>query len=307
MRVLVTGASGFVGRPLVAYLSAHGFEVRAASRGPIADAKAAVETVALPDLSRNFDATSLVEGCNAVVHLAGIAHSTTRIPEADYQAVNCDAAHTLALAARAAGVSRFVYVSSVRAQTGPSAIGALTEAGDAHPTDAYGRSKLAGERAVMDALAGSDTEPVILRPVLMYGPGCKGNMATLMRVARTNWPLPLGAMRARRSVLGIENFCSAVVHAIRERSCSGGTFLVADPVPVTAPQIVAAFRRGLAKPHGIFTIPVTGAGPLLTVLGRQNLAERLFADLVVSTGAFAATGWRAPVSTAQGLATAING
>lgn len=305
MRVLVTGASGFVGRPLVEVLAREGHAVRAAVRNLRSASPAAAEAVLMPDMAAPFDAGPLVSGCEAVVHVAGLAHSSPDIPEAQYLAVNCEAASILAVAARAAGCRRFVYVSSVRAQTGPGADHELTEQHPPRPTDPYGRSKLAGEAAVAEALRGSDTAYVILRPVLMYGPHPKGNMATLMRLARSPWPVPIGGLRARRSILGIGNFCSAVSHTLHTKACEGGTFLLADGPAITAAGIVALCREALGRRPGVPGVPVPGAAWLLERAGKPDLAGRLFKDLVVSTGAIEATGWKAPYTSGEGLADAI--
>lgn len=305
MRVLVTGASGFAGQPLVEALTREGHFVRAAVRNQQTASPAAIEVAVMPDMAASFDASALVAGCESVVHVAGLTHSSPEIPEAAYLSINCEAARTLAMASRAAGCRRFVYVSSVRAQTGPSAFHELTEQHPPKPTDAYGRSKLAGEEAVAEVLRGSDTAFVILRPVLMYGPRPKGNMATLMKLARSRWPLPIGSLCARRSILGIGNFCSAVAHVLRSPACDGGTFLLADSPAVTAADIVALCREALGRPAGVVSLPVPGAAFLLEQAGRGDLAGRLFKDLVVSTSAIEAAGWQAPFSTAEGLAEAM--
>lgn len=316
MRVLVTGATGFAGPPLIDALVRAGHHVTAAVRhgrpgrpgrpGPIA----AHASVAMPDLERPHaillsEVTALVSGHDAVVHLAGLAHSSRSIPEAVYTAVNCEGARLFAEASRTAGVKRFVLVSSVRAQCGPAAGAVLDEQTTPAPADAYGRSKLAGERAVASVLAGSAAEFVILRPVLMYGAASKGNMATLMRLARSPWPLPIGGLSGRRSVLGIANFSSAVAHVLDTPGAAGGTFLVADAGTVTPGEIVAAFRAGLGRAPRVPVLPLPGGAALLRALGKSDLAARVFGDLVVSTKALEATGWHPSLSTRDGLALAI--
>ena len=166
---------------------------------------AGVEIVQHPDLSHSFDWAPVLDGVEHVVHLAGIAH-TGGGAAASYDRVNHAATAELAAAAARAGVRRLVFVSSLRAQSGPAAEHVLTENDDAKPTDAYGRSKLAAEAAVRAA----GVPFTILRPVLLYGPGVKGNFALLLRAARSPWPLPVKDFTNRRSLLGIDNFISAL-------------------------------------------------------------------------------------------------
>jgi UDP-glucose 4-epimerase len=305
MRILVTGASGFAGRPLAVALAGQGHQVRAALRRAPEALPLSCETVPMPDMLQPFDAAPLVSGMDAVVHVAGLAHSSPHIPEADYNAINCDAARSLARGARVAKVSHFVLISSVRAQCGPSAEGTLSESDAPRPTDPYGRSKLAGEHAVAEELAGSGTALVILRPVLMYGPAAKGNMAALVHLARSPWPLPLGALPARRSLLGLANFCSAVAHVLHAPEAARGTFLVADGGALTAGDMIAAMRAGLGRKPGVFALPLPGVRQMLATMGKRDLTERLFGDLMVSTSALLRTGWRPPLTTAQGLAEGV--
>lgn len=307
MRVLVTGANGFAGRPLVAYLARAGFRVRAGVRDLASAPAEAAETVLMPDLSAPFICRQLVQDCDAVVHLAGLAHSSADIPQSVYSAVNAYAPQNFARACRDAGVKVFVHVSSVRAQCGAHFRGTLTEACEPRPSDAYGRSKLEGECYVRELLEGSQTACVILRPVLMYGPQAKGNMATLMTLARSRHALPLGGFPGRRSLVGIENFNSAVRHVLTETRCDGQTFLVAEKPPLTVGEIVTVFRKALGQPARVINVPVKGGGRLLSLVGRRDLALRLYNDLVASADALEATGWRPPVSTEEGLAQAISG
>ena len=298
-RVLVTGASGFAGAYLVRFLVGRGFAVRAASRSGMSFPGA--EAIALPDLSKDFDAGPLVDGMDAIVHLAGIAHATSAIPETVYHAVNAEASRKLAVAAGNAGVRTFIFMSSVRAQSGPCASVVLTEAMEPAPTDAYGRSKRASELAVAAALDGLHTASVALRPVLIYGPGVKGNMATLERLARSRAPLPLGGLSAKRSLLSLENLASAVEHCLCAATAVCGTFLVADASPVSVAGIIANMRAGLGRSPGLVAIPSRPIEMLLRRAGRADTADRLFGDLVVDTAALRATGWAPQHDTAEAL------
>ena len=304
--VLVTGATGFVGRPLVRHLASAGWSVVAGAREAERLAwPAGVAGRAIADLAHPIDWAPLLEGVTHIVHLAGLAHATADVPAARYVAINAGGAARLAAAARTAGIRRFVLMSSVRAQSGPVSEKIVSERDEPRPTDAYGRSKLAAEQAVAEALAGSATENVALRPVLVYGPGVKGNMRALFELAKLPLPLPVGGLRGRRSLVSVANLVHAVAHALVERRCSGGTFLVADPEPQTVPEIVAALRAGLGRGPRLFAVPSAHMGALARLAGVTEAWKRLTGDLVVDTSALRDTGWGPVESTRDALADAM--
>jgi UDP-glucose 4-epimerase len=295
-RVLVTGASGFVGQPLVSALARDGYEVRATYRRP-ASAPPNVDARIIGDLGGPVDTPALLAGIDAVVHLAGIAHIGPGIPEADYHRVNCGATAALVKASKSAGVKHFIFMSSIRAQCGPSATGVLTETSSAEPSDAYGRSKLAAETAVRD----SGVPYTILRPVLIYGPNVKGNLRTLMRLAATPVPLPFAALSGRRSMVGIDNLIGAVRHSLTTPACANETFIVADPNALTLPQIIATWRTAAGRPVGLFRAPPQLMKTAFRAIGRHDLWERIDGNLEASAERLTATGWRPAVDTAAGL------
>lgn len=295
--VALTGATGFVGRALLADLRANGYRVRALLRRPADEARDA-DSAVIGDLARPVNMARALEGVDVVVHSAAIAHAMSGRPEDDYRAVNTEATVALAQAARRAGAKRFVFLSSVRAQTGPSADGVVDESRPAVPTDPYGRSKLAAEQGLAEA--GIDW--VALRPVLVYGPGVKGNMASLVRLARSPWPLPLPIPSARRSLLAVENLAGAVRIAITAAGAPGRPYLVADDGALDIAGIVAALRAGAGRRVPGLPVPAFLFHAAARLAGRAELAERLTGDLVVDTGALRALGWRPVVSTKDGLA-----
>jgi nucleoside-diphosphate-sugar epimerase len=179
-----------------------------------------------------------------VIHTAGIAHAMSGLPEDDYRSINTEATTKLAQSAQRAGVKRFVFLSSIRAQVGSTAEYVVTEALDPRPTDSYGKSKLAAEQA----LAALDLDWVALRLVLVYGPGVKGNMARLMRLARSSFPLPLLGIRARRSLLSLDNLTGAIEKVLISPERLQRPIIVSDPEPVTVPEMIAAMRQG-ARPQ----------------------------------------------------------
>jgi UDP-glucose 4-epimerase len=297
-RILVTGASGFVGRALVNEFAAQGESVRAAMRQPADVFPKSVEVVAVSDLTRPVEWRALLKDVTTVIHLAGIAHSSTELAESVYDRVNRLATAELASAAHRGSIRQLVFVSSIRAQTGPAAGQILRETDSPHPTDAYGRSKLAAE----DAVRASNVPFTILRPVLVYGSGVKGNMRRLLEVSRSPWPLPFGLFRQRRSLLARQNLVGAIRFVTRSPQTAGETYIVADPSPLTLGEIIAAMRTGQGRSPGLLPIPVTLIGLGLKATRRTDQWERLGNSLIVDPGKLLRTGWRPTVETVAGLA-----
>ncbi|WP_128294093.1 NAD-dependent epimerase/dehydratase family protein [Afifella aestuarii] len=295
--IALTGASGFVGRHLLEDLRAHGFRVRVLLRRPI-DQMLTADSALIGDLAQPSNLSRALEGVDAIVHSAGIAHAASGLPEVDYRTINTDATLRLAEAGARAGAKRFVFLSSVRAQSGPSAEGVLDESRPPEPTDAYGRSKLAAE----EGLAGLGIDCVSLRPVLVYGPGVKGNMAALLRLASSPYPLPFAGLKARRSLLAVENLAEAVRWSLSHPMRLSGAYLVADDTPLTLPEMLRAMRFGLGRPPRLWRVPefLFGAGARLA--GRTEILERLAGNLVVDCRALKRLGWRPRVASVEGLA-----
>jgi len=297
-RVLVTGASGFIGRAVVPALLTAGYNVRAAARRTPAFAPP-VETAIHGDLSAGIDWGPLIAEVDFIVHLAGIAHSGSGVAAARYDLVNHLATAALAEAARAAGVTRVVLVSTIRAQTGPRSDCVLTEDDPPRPTDPYGRSKLAAEIA----LAHSGVDFTVLRPVLVYGPGAKGNLRALARLAALPVPLPFGAFTNRRSVLSVHNLVAAIAHVLRHPASGGETYAVADLQPVSLADMLTALRAGLGMSPRLLNAPPGLVRLGLAMLGRSRSWDQIDGQLVVDPSKLIEAGWRPDLDTAVGLGT----
>jgi UDP-glucose 4-epimerase len=300
--ILVTGASGFVGRPTVAALARAGYAVRAATRKKTPSFPAGVKRVVVPDFTEPVDWDTVVRGVDIVVHAAGLAHAdSSEIPEARFDRVNRAATQELCNAAARAGVKRFIFISSVRAQIGASAAHTVHETDEPLPTDAYGRSKLAAEFAVR----ASSVPFTILRPVVIYGPNARANIRSLVRLASLPLPLPFAGLTNRRSLLGVDNLISVVLFALANPATAGETFLVADPRPTTIQEIFTMLRRAQGRRPGLVHVPPNVIRLGLRAVGCGSLWHRIGGELVVDTGKLEAIGWHPPVDTFSGLAEAL--
>jgi nucleoside-diphosphate-sugar epimerase len=295
--IALTGATGFIGQRLLAALPLRGFRVRVLLRRPTEltlDCASAV----IGDLARPQNMAAALADVDTVIHSAGIAHAMTGTPADDYRILNTEATIALARAAERAHVRRFVFLSSIRAQAGASADGIVTEDRPPRPTDDYGRSKLAAEHG----LAELGMDWVALRPVVVYGPGVKGNVAALIDLARTPWPLPLGGLAAKRSLLALDNLVDAVEAVIRAPGPLRRPLLVADAEPLSVAEMIAALRHGLGQRPGLLPVPASILALGLRVTGRSELYERLAGRLVADAGALRRLGWAPRIPSPEGLA-----
>ena len=297
MLIALTGATGFIGQHLLHGLPKSGHRVRVLLRRP-ASTPMPVASAVIGDLARPQNMSAALEGVDAVIHSAGATPAMSGVPEDDYRVLNTEATINLARAARRAGATRFLFLSSIRAQCGPTANTVLTEAVEPEPTDAYGKSKLAAERG----LAELDLDWVALRAVLVYGPGVKGNMARLMRLARSPYPLPINGFTARRSLLALENLAAAIEVLLTAPGTLRRPLIAADPQALTIAQMIAAMRHGVGRRPGTFPFPAALLRLLLNGAGRPEIYERLAGSLVVDSSALMKLGWMPPVATPVGLA-----
>ncbi len=285
MRVLVTGATGFVGRALVPHLVRMGHFVRAAVRK--SQAIEGVDVLPHGDLSKAVDWRPFCANVDAIVHLAGQAHATRALPDSHYEQINHTTTSDLARAAKAEGVRRFVFVSSIKAQTGSTSRSTITEADVARPVDAYGRSKLAAENSLREL----GIPYTIFRPVLIYGGELKGNLATLRKITALPVPLPFGAFRNRRSLLALSGFTRAIELALSSSTMLDQTFVIADREPIALRDLIVAFRKARDRRPMLVPIPVALMRLGLRLAGGPDLWERLGGELVVDPAKLVAAGW----------------
>jgi nucleoside-diphosphate-sugar epimerase len=278
MKIAVTGASGFVGKALVARLGEAGHEVVPLSRGDGID----YEDLAV--MMKRF------AGTDAVVHLAARAH---RGGDDEAFAANVRAARVAAQAARDASVRRFVLVSSIGVNGNATHGTPFTEDDVPAPAEAYARSKLRSEIEVREVLGGSATSLVVVRPPLVDGPDAPGNMAKLRKAVVRGWPLPLASIANRRSFIGVDNLVDFLVLCVSRGEAAGELFVVADGEDLSTPQLVRRIAKRLGKPARLFPFPPAVLVALATMLGRERAARSLCESLQVDASkARRVLGWK---------------
>jgi len=296
MLLALTGATGFIGQYLLRELPKRGYRLRVLLRQPPSMPMPCASAV-IGDLARPRNMSAALEGLDAVIHSAGFTHGMSGIPEDDYRLLNTEATIGLARAARRAGAKRFVFLSSIRAQSGPTAETILTEADEPNPTDAYGRSKLAAERGLSEL----DLDWVSLRAALVYGPGVKGNIAQLMRLARSPLPLPLGGFGGRRSLLALENLSAAIETVLTAPGILRRPLITADADALTVGEMIAAMRDGLGRWRQVFPMPPVLFDFVLRSIGQGENYRRLSRSLVADPSALIGLGWAPRLTTSDGL------
>lgn len=306
MKVLVTGATGFVGRALCSDLDAHGFEVVPAVRSKGGLPREAV----VGNLDASTDWRAALGGCNAVVHLAARVHvmdDKAPDPLALYRATNTDASLNLARQAARAGVKRFVFISSIKVN-GEGRDAPYRETDAPAPEDAYAVSKWEAEQGLWQIAQETGLEVVVLRPPLVYGPGVKANFRRLLDTVARGWPLPLGAIENRRSLLYLGNFVDAIRVCVEHPAAAGQTFLIDDGQPVSTPELIRALARSMGRPARLVAVPVDVLELAAALLGKRTAVSRLRGSLYVDSSAIRTRlGWMPPFSMQQGLEATVAG
>jgi nucleoside-diphosphate-sugar epimerase len=244
VKVLITGASGFIGIFLCLKLREKGHDVLACSRSRV-DQKEIIYA-ASPELGMDADWTPTLSGIDVVVHLAGRAHVASEKADAktdnEYLRINAEGTRALAEQSSAAGVKHFIYLSSCHAVASESAI-PITKDTKPHPVSAYGRSKLFAEQAVDQVLSNTSCYWTILRPPLVYGPGNKANFGLLIKMVKTGVPLPLGSVRNLRSFIYVENLVDVIIACLGNPKAFGKTYLPTDGEDVSTPELISKIAK----------------------------------------------------------------
>jgi len=299
MHVLLTGASGFIGKALCRELLGRGHRVRATVRRPAPLGSSAVEQIVVPDIAASFDRRMLVDGVDAVVHLAAIAHRNA----SDFELHRVNVEATVRLAEAASGtVRRFVFLSSVKVHGEDSGGGAYSETDVLRPEDSYGSAKRDAELALTEVATQGGMELVMIRPPVVYGPEVGGNFLRLLRLVDSGLPLPLAGVFNRRSLLYLDNLVDAIARCV-EHPGARGPLLLSDAESVSTPELIARIARVLDRPARLFRVSPALLRMAGAVLGRGGEIRRLTRSLMIdSSRAGRVLDWRPRHTLDEGLA-----
>ncbi|MGA4446369.1 UDP-glucose 4-epimerase family protein [Ectopseudomonas chengduensis] len=308
-KIFLTGSTGFVGSALLAELKKLS-DCRVVSAVRSAVSSASDDVVVVGNIDDTTDYSSALNGVDVVVHSAARAHimrDEVADPLAEYRNVNVEGTLNLAKQAVAAGVKRFVYISSIKVN-GESTTGlsAFTESDSAKPEDPYGVSKHEAEEGLRLLAEETGLEVVIIRPPLVYGPGVKANFLSLVKLSATGLPLPFGSVNNHRSMVYVGNLVSFIIHCIRHPAAANETFLVSDGEDVSLRNLVTYIRLCFGRSPRLLPVPV-GLFKLAGALaGKRGMVDRLVGDLQVdSSKVRTLLGWVPPYTVEQGIAATV--
>ncbi|MGX7872050.1 NAD-dependent epimerase/dehydratase family protein [Mesorhizobium sp. ORM6] len=302
MKVLITGATGFIGRQVVLRLREAGVELRLASRHP-EKLDPGSDAVLMP----GFDAPAatflaLTRDVTDVVHCAGLNNDEGNATEADFQAANAELSARLAHAAATQASGRFIHLSSIRAVIGARVSATINEGTMPDPQCAYGRSKREAEIRVLDAYASHGrSDAAVLRLPPVYGTGMRGNLATLMRLADTALPLPTGALTGNRSLLSSLSAAGVIWHLLSHPGPLRPIYVASDVPPVSVAAIVGAFRSGSGRRTRLMKVP---AGPMraaAVLLGKRMFWDSMTATQICDPSLLVSEGWLPETRTLERL------
>lgn len=305
MNILLTGATGFLGSRLATALhSKPDVNLIAAVRRRIEIHAAHIAEIQGLDASTNW--STALTNQQVVIHAAARAHiMKDEVPDplVEYRRVNVDGTLSLARQAAAVGVKRFIFISSIKVNGEQTPLGQPFTADDTPaPEDAYGMSKREAEQGLQQLASETGMEVVIIRPPLVYGPGVKGNFASMIKLVAKGLPLPLGAIHNQRSLVAVDNLVDLIITCIDHPAAANQVFLAGDGQDLSTTELLRGVALAMGKPARLIPVPSSLLMLAATLLGKKAVAQRLLGSLQVDISkARNLLGWEPPVSVEEGL------
>lgn len=304
--VLITGANGFVGAQLCERLKQR-ISIRAVVRNTHQAILKGVETLSVDNIGPNTNWHGCLDDINTVIHLAARVHvmqDRSPNPLDDFRETNVEGTRRLAEHAAKAGVKRFIFVSTIKVNGEITLLNQPFTAEDTPaPQEPYGYSKMEAEHALRKVSEETGLEIVIIRPPLVYGPGVKANFESLLRTLTRKIPLPLGAIRNRRSLVGLDNLIDLIITCMDHPAASNQTFLVSDGEDLSTPDLIERLATAMGQPARLFSVPPAMLIAGASLIGKREMAHRLCSSLQIDISKTCALlGWRPPESVDIGLA-----
>lgn len=303
--ILITGATGFVGRELVPTLHQMGHNVVAAVRTASAVLPLGVKGLVVGEISADTDWRKAVTGVDSIVHLAARVHvlkDASHDPLAAFREINVIATLNLARSASEAGVRRFVFISSIGVNGAVSRQQPFTAEDRAAPYSPYAISKFEAELELQALASKTGMEVVVIRPPLVYGPNAPGNFGSLMRWLQRGVPLPLGAIHNRRSFVAITNLVDLIAVCLTHTAAANQIFLVSDGEDISTTQLLRRMGQAMGRPARLIPVHAGLINFVATIIGKKDVAQRLCGSLQVDIEKTQRLlGWSAPLTLGQGL------
>lgn len=303
VKVMVTGASGFVGKSIIEELNQRNIFTLAVGR------KSILSTAKVFMVVTDYSAKDIWQipllNCDAVIHLAArvhVMHDKAVNPLDAFLAVNLHGTVNLATAAAKAGVKRFVFVSSIKVNGEFTEEQPFAESDLPNPQDPYAVSKYEAEKALRQIEKETGMQVVIVRPPLVYGAGVKANFASLLNVVNKKLPLPLASINTKRSLIYVDNLADAIIVCAIHPKAAGQTYLVSDGEDVSISQLIKKIAHALDKPSYLLTFPVSIMGFFASLLGKRSSFDRLTQSLIIDSSKIRQQlDWKPPFNMDQGL------
>ncbi len=306
MKVLVTGASGFVGRALCSHLVSHNLDVVGTARNfpgtPVPGANYHIVT----EMGATTEWRAVLTGVQAVIHCAARAHvmrEHAQDPLAEFRRVNTEGTVNLARQAAAAGIRRLIYISSIGVNGNATTSNVFSESNQSNPREPYAVSKWEAEQLLSRISAETGLEVVIIRPPLVYGPNAPGNFGRLFRMVQRDIPLPFALAKNHRSLIYLDNLTDAIATCLTHPAAAGKTYLVSDGEDVSTAELIARIAQALGKPSRLWPCPLGLIELVGRMTGKSDEIARLLGSLCIDSSKIRSElGWAPPYTLEQGLA-----